>query len=85
MGNVGVGISHKHFLLQPGQAGENEQGMFVRGSLKSAHCRKQAPLKPFFIYVRSYNLKQKTSAVLPCSLLSKYSDSAIPCVGQECG
>lgn len=47
MGGVGVGTSHKHFVLQPGQAGEIEQGMSVFGSPKSALYRKQAPLKPF--------------------------------------
>lgn len=85
MGGVGVGTSHKHFLLQPGQAGEIEQGMSVFGCPKSALYRKQAPLKPLFICVHSYNLKQKTNAALFCSLQSKCSDSAIPCFGQEWG
>lgn len=59
MGDVGMGISQEHFLLQPGQAGENEQDVSVQGSLKSAHCRKQAPLKPFLSVCIPTTLRRK--------------------------
>lgn len=48
--------------------------------------QKTSSFKTFFICVHSYNLEEKTTAVLlPCSQQSEYSDSAIPCFGQECG
>lgn len=38
-----------------------------------------------YLRMHSYNLKEKNSAVLPCSLQSQCSDSAVPCFGQEYG
>lgn len=85
MGGVGVGTSHKHFVLQPGQAGEIEQGMSLFGCPKSSLCRKQAPLKPFLSVCIPTTLSRKLMLLFFCSLLNKYSDSAIPCFGQEWG
>lgn len=65
MDDVGVGISHEYFLLQPGQASENEQGMSVQGSPKSSHCRKQAPLKPFLSVCIPTTLRRKPVLFFP--------------------
>lgn len=65
MDDVGVGISHEYFLLQPGQASENEQGMSVQGSPKSSHCRKQAPLKPFLSVCIPTTLRRKPVLLFP--------------------
>lgn len=82
MGDVGVRISHEHFHCSLDRQVKMSEVCLCEDP---AHCRKQTPLKQFLPVCIPYNLKEKTSAVLPCSLQTKYSDSAIPCFGQECG
>lgn len=39
----------------------------------------------FYLCMHFYSLQEKNSAVLPCSLQSQYSDSAIPVLGRSMG
>lgn len=85
MSDVGMGISHEHFLLQPGQASENEQGMSVRGSPKSAHCRKQALLETFLSVCIPTTLRGKPVLFLPVLCKVNTLAQPYPVLGRSVG